>query len=182
MVKANDFISLENRSFKKKEVTLKDINGKTFTINIDETFKRTDLVKIMTDICERAEYCKKNDITFDYTVCLYAMILKYFTDIKFTEYKNIKDKYENEIKLIRALINLELLEQIMNSISPDEMIKFTDIAKEFAMFTKYSFQVQADQMLDNLINEYELNNAETDDINENDAQENDIQEVIDGEK
>ena len=153
MLKANDFISDVNLNFKQKEITVKAVNGKDYKMLIDESFKKTKIVSLITDMVDRANYCKINDVAFNYTVCLWAMILRHFTNIKFVEYKDLGRKYQNEIDIVTALVNLEIIEDIINSFNPKEMNKITDLSKDFAVFTSYLNQVELDQMIDKLENE-----------------------------
>lgn len=149
-MKANDFISISNKTFDRTQIIVYDLNNNPYTVQIDNHFKRTEIIKLLTEICERAEYCKKSGLGFDYNVVLHILLIKHFTDIKFHEYKSIAQTFENEIKIANCLVNLEIIEQIIQKFPAAEMQRLQDIAGEFADFTKYAMNVQLDQMLENL--------------------------------
>jgi len=162
-VKANDFISDVGLGFAQKEVTVTAVNNKTYKILMDEKFKKTKIVKLVTDMVQRAEYCKRNDVEFDVTICLWAMILRYFTNIKFVEYEELGKRYENEVNTIKALIDLEIFEDIMKSVDKDETAKITNFSKDFSEMFTYMYQVQVDQALEELEKEDKTNGVSFED-------------------
>jgi len=153
MIKANDFLSDVKQNFKQREVAVTAIGGKEYKLLIDEKFSKSKIMNLITDMVDRANYCKTNDVKFDMSVCLWIMLLKYFTDIKFIEYKEIEKSYKNEIGVLQALIDLEIIEDIIGSFDLKEMNKITEIGKTFAEYVSYMHNVEVDQIIQKLESE-----------------------------
>lgn len=152
-MRANDLINDVRQIFTQREITVTACNGKNYTLLIDNKFKKEKITQLISGMVERAHYCKKNDIQFDYTICLWVLIIKNFTDIKFINHKNFGKCYENEIDVLKAMINLEIVEEIMDSFDPKEMNKITELSKSMAQYVSYMHQVEVDQILEKLIDE-----------------------------
>lgn len=131
MGKANEFITLAEQSFTKRELTVTDIAGRKHRVLIQERFKKTDIIKLIEDMLQRQEYCMENEIELPYTTLLWLGLIKYFTDIEFVKYRDKGKEIENEIRVFNALLDLDILEDIINAFAEEEMQKIIDTMKTY---------------------------------------------------
>lgn len=137
MIKAIDFIKDSSENFKQEDVVIKGNNEKEYTIKISKKIKDTDIMEIVDSLVLRSDMCKKEKIKFDTVMSMYALMIKVFTDIKFSTYPNLKKVFSHEIDMLKALIDLGLLEQILLQFDKEEVNKIQDT------FIKYSESYKA---------------------------------------
>lgn len=130
-MKAIDLIKDSNEVFKKEEVVLIGLNNKEYKLMISKKLKDTDIMAIVDDLLVRSDLCKKESIKFDTVMCVYALMIKYFTDIKFSTYPNMKKQFSHEIDMLKALIDLGLLEQILREFDEDEIVKIQSAFEKY---------------------------------------------------
>lgn len=147
MIKANDLIKDINSEYKKKEIVLNAINGKSYKVTIEQKFKNTKIAKIISEMMIRVNYCKKTDTEFNEILCIFSQIIKEFTDIQFNTYKDIGKTYNNELCVIGALIDLGLLEQIITNFNQDEINKIYETINKHGEFSSKLMGVQIDQKI-----------------------------------
>lgn len=131
MSKANQFITLAEQSFTKRELTVTDIAGRKHKILIQERFKKTDIIRLIEDMLRRYEYCAEYGVELPHTTLLWLGLIKYFTDIEFTKYDDEKTEIENELRVYEALLDLDVLGDIVNAFEEKEMQKIIDAMKTY---------------------------------------------------
>lgn len=151
-MKAIDVINSSKQEFTLKKVTIKAIDGVEYEIQIQEKLNESKLASLVSELTTRSEEFKRLGIEFDMILNIYILIIKYFTDIKFNNYKVLKKQIEHETELFRALIDMNLIDQILNSFDED-CIK--DIEK---LFDKYPKQMS--QITENIAMEEVIDNAD----------------------
>lgn len=135
-MKSNDILNIARKEFAYKKLLL-EINGQDYEILIQEKLNETSIASLVTDLIERYEYCSTNNIEFNTIQHIYFLLVKYFTDIKFNTYKELKKSYEHELNTISALIDLEVFDQILNQFDKDTLGRIQN------MFEKYSNQLKS---------------------------------------
>lgn len=135
-MKSNDILNIARKEFAYKKLLL-EINGQDYEILIQEKLNETSIASLVTDLIERYEYCSTNNIEFNTIQHIYFLLVKYFTDIKFNAYKELKKSYEHELNTISALIDLEVFDQILNQFDKDTLGRIQN------MFEKYSNQLKS---------------------------------------
>lgn len=142
----NNIISLQDKTFKKREVTI-SAEGETYTLLIEQKFKETEIAELVGELVDRSNYARHMKYDFNVIGHIMILVIKHFTDLQFPVVKkgNIKKEYENEVKMLNALINLRLLDQIINHFDPKELEKINE------SFEKYKDSLK--QLHDNVIAE-----------------------------
>lgn len=153
MIKANSIIQDANKEYDKKEINVSATNGKDYKVVLDKKFKKTKMVKLITDMGVRANHCVANEIVFDYTLTTWALILKYFTDIQFNEYKDLTKTYMKECETVGALVDLGLLDQIINKFDNKEVEKLNTLFTEFKDYTSKLTEVEIGQFVNGIVGE-----------------------------
>lgn len=131
MIKEIDFIQEANKEYKKAKKTLKASNGNEYEVYICKKIKHTIIMEIMDELLKRSEMCKKEKIDFDIVLSTYALLIKNLTDIQFKEFKQVKKQFVYEIEMIKALLDLDLLEQILKELDPGEIDKINQSFKDY---------------------------------------------------
>ena len=132
MVKGIDFIKDANKEYEQVDRIIVGCNGKEYKIKIANKIKESIVMDIVDGILTRSEMCRKENIKFDVIMSTYALIIKYLTDIKFSEYPNMKKQFAHEVDMLKAMIDLQILEPILKEFNTDEIKKIQDA------FSKYS--------------------------------------------
>ena len=135
-IKSNDILNIAKKEFAYKKLLL-TISGQEYEVLIQEKLNDTSITSLVTDLIERYEYCKNNNIEFNTIQHIYFLLVKYFTDIKFNTYKELEKSYKHELDTISALIDLEVLDQILNQFDKDTLQRIQN------MFDKYSNQLKS---------------------------------------
>lgn len=132
-IKAIDIINKAKQKFAKREITVVSNEGEEIKILIQEKLDEVNLSRIIADLVMRSQEFSKIGLDFDIIMNIYALLIKYFTDIKFNKSKDIAKQVNHEIDTIEALINLGVYEQILNHFNED-CIK--DLEKLFDKYPK----------------------------------------------
>lgn len=151
-MKAIDVINSSKQEYSSRKVVLKASDGIEYEILIQDKLNESALASLVSELTTRSEEFKRLGIEFDMILNIYILIIKYFTDIKFNNYKVLKKQIEHETELFRALIDMNLIDQILNSFDED-CIK--DIEK---LFDKYPKQMS--QITENIAMEEVIDNAD----------------------
>ena len=133
--RAIDIINKSKQEFSKKKVIIKSNTNEEFEILIQEKLNETTLSEIVTELTIRSDEFSKLGLEFDLILNLYALLIKYFTDIKFNKSKDLVKQVQHELELVRCLVDLNLLEQILDNFDEDCL---KDLEK---LFDKYSKQM-----------------------------------------
>ena len=131
-MKANDIVNSARKEYSSKKIIVTSIDGEEYEIEIQEKINDSKVAKLVADLVERSEYCDKNNIEFNIINNIYFLLIKYFTDIKFTNSKDLKKQYTNELAFIEGLLDLNLFEQIVSYFDKDSLQRVQN------MFEKYS--------------------------------------------
>lgn len=131
-MKYSNIIALQEKTFKKKEVTI-TAAGEDFKIVIEQKFKETEIAKLIGELVERSDYAKKMNYDFNILGHIMILIIKHFTDIQFpaTKNENIKKDYENEVRMLNALIDLGLLDKIIGQFDQEEFNKIMEAFEKY---------------------------------------------------
>lgn len=129
-MKSIELLNLSNQEFKKKEIILTHSSG-DYPVVIDQKFKETEIMKLVQDLVVRSQYCSKHDLEFNVVENIYLLIVKYFTDIKFSKFKSTEKQYNHEIDVLGALINLGLFKQLIEAFDPKEIEQISQIFEKY---------------------------------------------------
>lgn len=135
-MKAIDFIKDSRQEFAKEEVIIKGNNDKEYKINASKKLKDTDIMAMVDDILARSEMCKKENIEFDVVMSMYALMVKYFTDIQFSIYPNMKKQFSHELDMLKAMIDLGVFAEILKQFDTEEVKKIQDAFEKYAQSFK----------------------------------------------
>lgn len=127
----NNVLALQEKTFKKKEITI-SAQGEEFKVIIDQKFKETELTELIGELVERSDYAKKMNLEFNILGHIMILVIKHFTDIQFPNVKkgNIKKEFENEVRMLNALIDLGILQDIISNFDKEEMDKINESFKK----------------------------------------------------
>ena len=131
-MKAIDFIKDSKNEFTQKEIVVKGNNNKEYKVKINNKLKDTDVMSMVDDLVSRSEMCKKENIKFDTVMSMYALMIKYFTDIQFSTYPNLKRQFAHEIDMLKAMIDLGVFTEILSNFDNGEIKKIEDMFKKYA--------------------------------------------------
>jgi len=134
-MKAIDVINSAKQEFASRKVILIANNNIEYEVLIQEKLNESKLAELVSELTTRSEEFNRLNLEFDIILNIYILIIKYFTDIKFNNYKVVTKQIVHETELIKALIDMNLLEQILNNFNED-CIK--DLEK---LFNKYPKQM-----------------------------------------
>lgn len=152
-MKANQFIQDSNKLYTQKKVLLEGNNSKQYEVIIDTKFRTTKSSRLIGDMVVRADYCKKNDIEFDFVICQWAMMIKQFTNVKFNMSKDIGKLYEHELQVVNAMADLGIIEKLFAKFEDTEMKKVEELFKNFGKFTSHMHGIELDQQIIELVGE-----------------------------
>lgn len=150
-IKAIDIINKAKQEFAKKLVTIKDKTGDEHEILIQEKLNETALAEIVAELVIRSEEFSKLGLKFDITLNIYALLLKYFTNVKFNKYKDLVKQVNHEVEAMRRLIDMKMLDQILNHFDEDCINNLDKI------FDKYPKQMGT--VINNIVESEVLGNA-----------------------
>lgn len=131
MIKGIDFIKDANKEYEQVDKIVVGCNGKEYKVKISSKIKDSVVMDIVDEILARSEMCKKENIKFDVVMSIYALIIKHLTDIKFSEYPNTKKQFAHEIDMLKAMIDLQILEPILKEFNIDEIKKIQDAFNKY---------------------------------------------------
>ena len=115
---SSNILSLHSKTFSQKKIHL-DINGIAYQILIDEKFKPSKIQELIFELVEKQKQIRNFNDVFNISYYCNFLILKYFTDIDVTK----TDSLEEELRVFKAILDLEIFEKIMDSFDPQELDK-----------------------------------------------------------
>lgn len=128
----NDITKLYNQEFKTKRINLITNGGEEFEIEVQEKLNETTIMELVTDLVDRSNYCTENKIEFNEILNTYFLLIKYFTDIKFSSFKSLEKQYSYELRIIKELIDLGIFEQIIKSFDSETMKRIQDSLEKYS--------------------------------------------------
>lgn len=147
-MKSVDFIKDSKQMFVKEEVVVKGINDKEYKVMVSKKLKDTDIIAIVDDILVRSEMCRKESVKFDVVMSMYALMVKYFTDIQFNTYKDLKKQFMHELDMLNAVIDLGIFGELISHFDKDETKKIQDAFEKYSeSFKAISNNVIAQELL-----------------------------------
>ena len=152
-MKAIDIINSSKQVFSKKKIIITDIENQEYELEIQENLDESTLASLVSELTIRSEEFKKLNIEFDMILNIYVLIIKYFTNIKFNKYKVLTKQVEHETELIKALINMNLLDQILNSFDENSI---KDLEKLFDKYPKQMSQITENIAMEEVIEDADI--------------------------
>jgi hypothetical protein len=117
-------IQKSNKKLDAQKTVYVQMEGKEFKIEVDEFFRKSkqaslldDIVKFMTTVEDKGSL----DLSMAYTKLL---MIKHFTSL------DVPDDIPVAIKMLRMLIDLDLLDQVVNEMPEEEVTKMTELITE----------------------------------------------------
>lgn len=147
---SNDIINQAKQAFKPREVVVEAINGKEYKVKIQDNINDTKIAELMTDLLERSEWYKENNLTFNIVQVIYILMLKHFTDIDFRVTENKDEDYANEVNLCNALVDLGLFKAIMEHFTDESSKKIQDA---FDVYAKNIKSVHQNEMFKEIVSQ-----------------------------
>ena len=152
-MKAIDIINSSKQVFSKKKIIITDIENQEYELEIQEKLDESTLASLVSELTIRSEEFKKLNIEFDMILNIYILIIKHFTNIKFNKYKVLTKQVEHETELIKALINMNLLDQILNNFDENSI---KDLEKLFDKYPKQISQVTENIAMEEVIEDADI--------------------------
>lgn len=135
-MKANDIVNSARKEYGLKKIIVTSIDGEEYEIEIQEKLNDSKVARLVTDLVERSDYCDKNNIEFNIINNIYFLLIKYFTNIKFTNSKDLKKQYSNELEFIDGLLDLNLFEQIVSYFDKDSLQRVQNMLEKYSKTLK----------------------------------------------
>lgn len=146
-LKASNITSLHAKEFAMRMIIVTTSDNQEFEVQIQEKINDTKIMELIADLTERSNYCTENNIEFNPILNTYVLLIKYFTNIKFNNYKVIEKQFSHEISIINKLIDLNLFTQIVSHFDKETMDK---IQEAFEIYAKQTNIITNNIMLENL--------------------------------
>ncbi len=145
MMKAIDIINESKQEFSKKKIIIIANTGKEYELLIQEKLNETTVAEIVADLIDRSNFCKQREMDFNIVQNIYLLLIKYFTDIKFSKSKSFEKEYSEDLQLINALIDLGLFEQIFKNFNEESLKKVVELFETYAKQMKSITQNQVEK-------------------------------------
>ncbi|MDD4298633.1 MAG: hypothetical protein PHS98_03280 [Bacilli bacterium] len=152
-MKAIDVINSSKQVFSKKKIIVTDIENQEYELEIQDRLDESTLASLVSELTIRSEEFKKANIEFDMILNIYILILKHFTNIKFNNYKVLTKQIGHETELLRALINMNLLDQILNNFDENSI---KDLEKLFDKYPKQMSQITENIAMEEVIEDADI--------------------------
>lgn len=146
-LKVSNITSLHAKEFAMRPIIVTTSDNQEFEVQIQEKINDTTIMELISELTERSNYCKKNDIEFNPILNTYVLLIKYFTNIKFNNYKAIEKQLSHEISIINKLLDLNLFTQIVSHFDKETMDK---IQEAFGTYAKQTNIITNNIMIENL--------------------------------
>jgi hypothetical protein len=121
----NNVLSLHDKTFKQKPITI-DVEGESFEVLIDTKFQVSKIQQLLTEVMERNQQLIKINDIFDITYYMNFLVIKYFTNIEIAK----EDDFETQIRIFKALLDLEIFDKIMENFDKGELDKINKYMKK----------------------------------------------------
>jgi hypothetical protein len=152
-MKANDIINSAKKEYSFKKITVTSIDGEEYEVQIQEKLNETKLANLVSELTTRSEECKKIGLEFDMILNIYVLIIKYFTNIKFNNNKVFSKQIEQEMEFLKALIDMNLLDQILNNFDENSI---KDLEKLFDKYSKQMSQITENIAMEEVIEDADI--------------------------
>lgn len=117
--------SAYSKYFTQKKITI-IIDGKNYEVLIDEKFKAGKIAKLVVEALTNYEKLKDNDeLQLTYIMFL---VIKYFSDIDMVK----ECDFEDQLKVLNAMIDLDIMKNILDSFDKEQMDRVADYFKRFS--------------------------------------------------
>lgn len=146
-MKANDIVNSARREYSSTKITVVAVDGEEYEIEVQEKLNDTKVSKLVLDLVERSEFCDKNNIEFNIVNNIYFLLIKYFTNIKFVNSKDLKKQYSNELAFIDGLLDLDLFEQIVSHFDKDSLYRVQNMFEKYSKTLKPAINNEVKNML-----------------------------------
>jgi hypothetical protein len=121
-----------SKQFIQEELTI-TINGKDYKVLIDQKFRPTKLNELILELLNNFENINKLNEAVKISYFMF-LVIKYFSDVDVAKC----EKFEDQIRVLNAMLDLEIFDKIINAFPEDElkkvneyMIKFGERMDEF---------------------------------------------------
>lgn len=118
-------LSLHSKTFTQKVINI-IIGNDTYAVTIDVKFQPTKLQHLVLELVEKYQQISKIDDIFDISYYANFLIIKYFTDIDVAK----TDDFEKQIRVFKALVDLEIFDKIISEFSNEEIDKINTYIKK----------------------------------------------------
>jgi len=115
----------QSKLFVQKKVTV-NINKKDYEVLVDQKFLPTKLNQLILESVSNYDNLKELDESVKVSYLMFLSI-KYFTDVEIAK----TDSFETQIRILNALINLEILDKILSEFPESELEKINDYMLKF---------------------------------------------------
>lgn len=123
-----NILSLHSKTFSQRKVLLEAIGGETFEVLIDEKFQASKMQALIMELAEQYGRISHLEDILDVNYFASFLIIKYFTNISIA--KSVENDFEKQIRVLKALIDLEIFEQLMEKFDEDELNKVNEYIKK----------------------------------------------------
>ena len=115
-----------DKEFVPKKITV-TIGDEEYQVLVDQKFKTSKLEELLLEGAKNFEQFKElpENVRIAYFTFL---IIKYFTNIDVAK----TEDFNEQIRVLNALLDLDILGQIMNAFPETELIKFNQYVRDFA--------------------------------------------------
>src|SRR5690554_4946242 len=115
---SSNILSLYNKTFSQKKVLL-EAEGQTFEVLIDTKFQPSKIQALIMELAEQQQKIKHLDDILDVSYFASYLVIKHFTNIGIT--KTVENDFEQQIRVFKAIVDLGIFEQIMDSFDQKEL-------------------------------------------------------------
>lgn len=148
----SNILSIAKQEFSFRKIVVTTPDKQEFEVQIQEKLNDTTIMNLISDLVERSNYCTKNNIEFNEVLHTYILLIRYFTDIKFSTYKSTEKNLSQDIQIINGLIDLGLFKQIISHFDKETMEKIQGSMDSYA---KQLNQVSNNKLKEILENEFQ---------------------------
>lgn len=122
---SSNILSLHNRVFSQRAIQI-DINGTPYQVLIDEKFQPSKIQEMILELAEKQREIRNLDDILNISYYASFLIIKYFTDISVSK----TDSLEKQLRVFKALIDLEIYEKLMEAFPDEELEKINKYIKK----------------------------------------------------
>jgi len=115
----------QSKLFLTKKVIV-NINKKDYEVLVDQKFLPTKLNQLILESVSNYDNLKELDESVKVSY-LMLLAIKYFTNVEIAK----TDSFEDQIRILNALINLEILDKILSEFPESELEKINDYMLKF---------------------------------------------------
>lgn len=142
-----DFINEANKEFGKKEIQIISDFGKEYTIVMNTKIRDSEIPNIINELVDNSKYCAEKGIRYNMIVDMYAILIKTFTDIKFSTYNDKGKQIKHQMDVCESMIDLGAYSKIAENFDESSVKK---IQNSFDLY-KESFKTINNNIIKNEI-------------------------------